>query len=135
MAIIDDVSKLRPELLDKSLNELARLKAEIEMAQAEVQRREDVKAKEALADEANAHIDAVVTGVKWLHTNGILPGKLTEAFSRGDGVFTPATVLRNVTAEQLVPSQKKTRRPRLTGAAREAAIAAGTLKPRKRRAS
>lgn len=135
MATITDIEKLRPELLDKSLGELARLKAEIEMAQAEVQRREDVKAKEALADEANTHIDAVVAGVKWLHANGLLPGKLTEAFSRADGVFTPATVLRNVTAEQLVPGTQKPRKARLTGAEREAAIAAGTLKPRKRRAS
>lgn len=112
MAIITDIEKLRPELLNKSMAELARLKAEIELAEIELGRRELVKAKQALADEANNHIDAVVAGVKFLHENGMLPEKLTAAFSRSDGMFVPATVLRNVTAESLVPSAKKTRAPR-----------------------
>lgn len=110
MATITDIEKLRPELLKKSPAELARLKAEIELAEVELGRRALVAAKEELAAEANTHIDAVVAGVKFLHANGLLPMKLTEAFSRGDGVFTPASVLRNVTAEALVPSMKSTRR-------------------------
>lgn len=114
-----DISKLRPELLSKSLPELARLKAEIELAEVELGRRELVKAKAALAEEANTHIDAVVAGVKFLHDAGILPAKVTEAFSRSDGMFVPATVLRNVTPEQLVGGprrsgggEKRTRRRR-----------------------
>lgn len=69
-----------------------------------------MKAKESLATEANKHVDAVVAGVKFLHSNGLLPMKVAEAFSRGDGVFTPATVLRNVTAEQLVPRADRPKR-------------------------
>lgn len=135
MATITDIEKLRPELLTKSLGELARLKAEIEMAEVELGRRELVKAKEALAAEANRHIDAVVAGVKWLNDNGILPEKVAAGFKRdGDGMFSPAMFLRNVTAESLAGGKPtRARRGRMTPAEREAAIAAGTLKPRRRR--
>lgn len=133
---VSDIEKLRPELLEKSRAELARLKAEIELAEAELSRRELVKAKEALAAEANQHIDAVVAGVKWLHDNGLLPDKVASGFKReGDGMFSPSMFLRNVTAESLAGGKPQRRRGRMTPAEREAAIAAGTLKPRKRRAA
>ncbi|MFC3206915.1 hypothetical protein [Aquamicrobium soli] len=133
---VSDIEKLRPELLEKSRAELARLKAEIELAEAELSRRELVKAKEALAAEANQHIDAVVAGVKWLHDNGLLPDKVAAGFKReGDGMFSPSMFLRNVTAESLAGGKPQKRRGRMTPAEREAAIAAGTLKPRKRRAA
>jgi hypothetical protein len=132
---VSDIEKLRPELLDKSRAELKRLRDEIDLADAELARREEVKAKEALADEANHHIDAIVAGVKWLNDNGILPEKVAAGFKRdGDGMFSPGMFLRNVTAESLVGGKPtRQRRGRMTPAEREAAIAAGTLKPRRRR--
>lgn len=111
---VSDIEKLRPELLDKSLAELARLKAEIEMAEAELARREELKAKEALAAEANQHIESVLAGVKFLHDHGLLPERLSQALTRGDGQFNPATFLRaGVTPEQLLTRTiTKARKPR-----------------------
>lgn len=111
MATITDVDKLRPELLGMSVAELERRRTEIDMAIAQKAREEEIKAKEALAVEANKHIDAVVAGVKWLHDNGVLPEKVAAGFSRADGMFTPAQALRNVTAESLVPRVPRARKP------------------------
>ncbi|RUM99054.1 hypothetical protein EET67_05310 [Pseudaminobacter arsenicus] len=115
---VDDITKLRPELLEKSPAELRRQRDEIDMALAELEREAEVKAKAALADEANRHIEAMLASAKFLHDNGILPPRLVDALSRNDGQFNPATFLRTVSAEQLVPraarptGEKKRRRVR-----------------------
>ncbi|TIN10402.1 hypothetical protein [Mesorhizobium sp.] len=110
MAIITDVEKLRPELLEISDAEFERRKAELEMAAAERQRRKEIAAKEAIAAQAADHVEAILAGVKFLHDNGILPEKLVGAFSRSDGTFSPATLLRAPTAESLVPRTARAKR-------------------------
>lgn len=110
MPDIHDIEKLRPELLKKSLAELERQQTEIAMAIERKRHEEEVKAKEELAARANDHIDAVVSGLTFLHDNGVLPLKFVEAFSRNDGRFVPATFLRAVTAESLVPREMRPRR-------------------------
>ncbi|MER9135134.1 hypothetical protein NKI20_02330 [Mesorhizobium sp. M0830] len=101
------IDKIRPELLSKSDAELERLAAEIAMAQAEKKRLADVAAKEELAAEAGARVERVVADIKWLHDNDLLPKRVAEGFSRGDGMFSPAMILRAPTAESLVPREKK----------------------------
>ena len=103
MVAIDDINKLAPDLLKKSKAQLEREITERQMAMAEIQRQEEIKAKEELAAQANQHIEAIVTGLNFLHDNGALPPKVQEAFTRADGRFVPATYLRAVTAESLVP--------------------------------
>ena len=58
------------------------------MALAEKAREAEVKAKEELAADANKHIDAILSGVKFLHENGLLPAKVATGFFNADG--TPA---------------------------------------------
>jgi hypothetical protein len=132
---VTDIYALRPETKDKSLAEAERLLAEAQMLVDRKRQEAEIAAKQELAAEANRHIDAVVAGVKWLQERGILPEKVAAGFKRdGDGMFSPAMFLRNVTAESLVGGKPtRQRRGRMTPAEREAAIAAGTLKPRRRR--
>ena len=91
-------------------------------------KRAAIAEKEELAAKANVHIDAVVAGVKFLHENGILPEKISGAFSRSDGMFVPATVLRNVTPEQLVGGPRRGGGLKRTRRVRDAA---GNLVPSK----
>jgi hypothetical protein len=114
---VTDVKKLRPELLDLSVAELERRRNEIDMAIAEKARAEEIKAKEALAAEAGERVERVVADVKWLHDNGLLPERVAQGFSRGDGMFVPSMILRAPTAESLVggraaPAGEKKRRRR-----------------------
>lgn len=115
MAVITDIDKLRPGLTDKSYAELERQAEEIRMAIAAKRHQDAIAEKEALAQEAAGHIEAVVAGVKWLHANGVLPEKIAAAFSRADGMFAPGMHLRVPTAESMVPIElrtKKARKPR-----------------------
>ncbi|MBZ9943407.1 hypothetical protein LB533_20180 [Mesorhizobium sp. BR1-1-13] len=97
------IDKIRPELLTKTDAELQRLADEIAMAQAEKKRQADVAAMEAIASQAADHVEAIVAGVKFLHEHGLLPERVTQGFSRGDGTFAPGMILRAPTAESLVP--------------------------------
>lgn len=101
-AKITDVEKLRPELLTKSLAELERQRAELDMAIERKRREAEIAEKEALAAEANGHIEGVLTSVGWLHRNGLLPERLVTALTGGNGAFMPASFLRSVSAEALV---------------------------------
>ncbi|RWP19244.1 MAG: hypothetical protein EOR00_09045 [Mesorhizobium sp.] len=105
------IDKIRPDLLTKSDAELERLAAEIAMAQAEKKRLADIKEKEALAAEAGVRVERVVADVKWLHDNDLLPKRVAEGFSRGDGMFSPGMILRAPTAESLVPKAARTAKP------------------------
>lgn len=108
------IEKLRPELLEKSDAELERLANEIAMAMAEKKRRADIAAKEELAAEAATRVERVVDDVKWLHTQGLLPERVANGFSRGDGMFVPGMILRAPSAESLVPKTAAVR-SKLTG--------------------
>lgn len=91
----------------------------LDMAIERKKREAEVAAKTKLAAEANEHIEAVLTAVGWLHRNGLLPDRLTTALTGANGAFMPATFLRTVSAEALVPRQakpageRKTRRRRM----------------------
>lgn len=130
---VDDINKLNPELLKKSKAQIQREIDERTLALHELERQELVAAKEALAKEANTHIEAATAAVKFLHENGILHEKLIAAFTRADGVFTTGNVLKPVTAESLVGGRKADgpKRKRRSRAEMAAARAAG--EPARRR--
>ena len=104
---VTDISKLRPELLSKSVAELERQKAEIDMALAQKAHEAEVAAKATLAADANKHIDGILAGVKFLHDNGLLHDRLVTGLSSGNGSFMPASFLRAVTPESLVGGPRK----------------------------
>jgi hypothetical protein len=133
MVAIDDIHKLAPDLLKKSKAQLEREITERHMALAEIEREEMIKEKESIAAEINRHVEMALKSVKFLKANGHLPDRIVTAFSRGE-VFNPTSFLKTVTPESLVSATlAKPRRARMTAAEREAAIAAGTYKPRRRR--
>jgi len=133
---VDDIKKLRPELLDKSIAELERQQNELALAIAHKQREAEVSAKKDLADEANRHIDAVNEGVKFLQGIGQLPARIAAGFTReSDGMFSPSMFLRHITAESLLTSALTGNRPkrkRRSKAEMEAARAAGEPARRRR---
>ncbi|MBZ9984897.1 hypothetical protein LB521_27575 [Mesorhizobium sp. BR-1-1-8] len=126
------IDKLRPELLEISDAEFERRQAELEMAARERRRRAEVAAKEALAAEAATRIERVVADIKWLHDNDLLPKRVAEGFSRGDGMFVPGMILRAPSAESLVPRADKPKRKRRTREEVDAARAAGEPARRRR---
>lgn len=134
MATIDDIHKLAPDLLKKTPAQLEREITERQMALSEIQRQAAIKEMDEIAQRANQHIDAVNEGVSFLHKHGVLPARIAEAFSRGDGMFVPAMILRHTTAERLVPSVGRPKRTRRTKAEIEALKASGEYKARRRRA-
>jgi hypothetical protein len=98
---VDDIAKLRPELLTKSLAELERQQVEIALAIAKKTQEAEIAAKEQLAAELNGHIEAIVSGLTALHDIGQLPERVSAALTRSDGRFVPATFFKPITAEQL----------------------------------
>ena len=78
---VTDVSKLRPELLNLSVKEIDRQIAELQMAKTQKEEEERAKARAALVDEAGAHVDNVLDGLRWLHTNGFLAQGIIDFFS------------------------------------------------------
>lgn len=94
MAILTDVKKLRPELLDLSVAELERRRAEIDMAIGQKAAEEEAKRRQALVEEATGKVETVVAGLKWLHENGFLSAKVADTFTSAAGVFNAATYIR-----------------------------------------
>jgi hypothetical protein len=98
---IDDVSKLRPELLSKSYNELERMKAEIEMAMASKEQEERRRKRAALVEEASTRIDRVVDDLNWLHENSFMSPNVREFFGGKDraknDIFAPHLRLKKPT--------------------------------------
>lgn len=133
--MVDDIKKLRPELLEISDAEFERREKEMQLARIERARKKELAEKESLATEINKHVEMALEGLKFLRANGRVPDRIVEAFSRS-GTWTPTSFLKTVTPEDLLPADLKKppqRAPRMTPAERDAAIAAGTLKPRRRR--
>ena len=128
---VDDIEKLRPELLKSSIAELERKQAEIALAIAHKHREEEVKAKQSLADEINRHIEMASEGIKFLKANGQLPERITEAFSRS-GTFSPAMFLKRVQPEDLISADLRPKRRRRTKAEIDALKASGQYKARRR---
>lgn len=98
MAKIDDITQLRPELLDKSQAELERQITELQMALAYKAEEGARKEREAKVAEAGKHIDNVLTGLRWLHENGFLSEKVAASFTNTKGVFTPHLSFRKPSA-------------------------------------
>jgi len=116
MAIITDVEKLRPELLSLSVAELERRRNEIDMAIAQKAAAEEAERRNRMVAEATERVESVVAGLKWLHAEGFLGAKVTEAFSRGDGQFNPGLYIRPPRSVDEVltrPAAKRTRRRRM----------------------
>lgn len=132
---ITDIEKLRPELLEKSDAELERLANEIEMARQEKARRGEAERRAKVMAEAGTHVEAVLSGLKWLHAEGFLSAKVTESFTRSDGQFNPATFIRAPRTEDVVtkpradaPKRRRRRRmPDGTLVPSKAALAVGEV--------
>lgn len=86
---ITEVEKLRPELLDMSVAELERRKAEIEMA---IARKAEIEAAEIrMKDiaEADERITRLFDDLRWLYDKQFLAPRIVEAFTSTDGQFAP----------------------------------------------
>lgn len=87
--VIDDVSKLRPELLKLSDAEFERQRTEFEMAAI---RRAEIKAEAARAaalDEANRLKDDIVDALVKLEKTGHISESVRGFFTTKAGVFSP----------------------------------------------
>lgn len=94
MAEITDIEKLRPELLDMSVKELERRKAEIDMAiakKAEMEAEELRKLQHAESVELTEQLLKVVTK---LHEFGRLSPRLVQALSKETGEFVPGLYIK-----------------------------------------
>jgi hypothetical protein len=77
---VTDVSKLAPDLLDKSIAQLEREITERQMALTVKLEEEEAKRLAALAGEADGHKDRVVESLNWLSDNGFLSAAVREKF-------------------------------------------------------
>ena len=86
MADSTDITKRRPELMEKSVNELERMKTEIQMAIQKKAEEEMAAQRVKLIEEAKDHIDNVLTGLKWLEANSFLNESVKDFFTtKGEG--------------------------------------------------
>ena len=115
MAKIEDIEKLRPELLGKSVAELERQMAELQMA---LDRKKDEEKKAALAQvviEANNHQENLVEALKFLEHWRLLPDDVKAAYTTTSGVFNPGIKHKEVTADRIILREeqaKKVKKPR-----------------------
>jgi len=114
MAIINDVTKLRPELKDVSDNELERRMTELRM---EKERREQEARKaqvEHIVTKANEHMQNIVAGLRFLEEHNLLCDDVKASFTSAAGVFTPHLKFKSTDADRvlarMVDAPKKTRR-------------------------
>lgn len=91
---VSDESKLRPELLDLSVAELERRRAEIDMAiekKAEIEAEERRKADLKIAEMA---FDKMMDAIQELHGLGRLPDRIKNVLTSDDGSFQPGRYLK-----------------------------------------
>lgn len=89
MAEITDVSKLNPELLKLSSNEIKRRMTELQMALDQKEEHEKAAERAKLVDEAGAHIDQLLESLRWLEEKKFLAEGIVSFFSTEKGVFMP----------------------------------------------
>lgn len=94
MPEINDIEKLRPELLNKSVAELDRMMAEIEMAKAKKAEQEAAKRRAKEYEESIDLTETLLKTVSRLHEIGRLSPRLTQALSKGTGEFTPGLYIK-----------------------------------------
>lgn len=87
--MVSEVSKLRPELLTKSVAELNRLRDEIELAIGEKAKAEAEARKAAIIEKARDAYEPMLDTLKLYHENGLLSETIVAALSRQDGTFAP----------------------------------------------
>ena len=114
MAIITDVTKLRPEFKDLSDNELERRMTELLMEKERRQQEAKRAEVEGIVKQANDHMAAIVTGLRFLEENGLLGEEVKAAFTSAAGVFTPHLKFKATDADRVLARRgepvKKTRR-------------------------
>ena len=94
MAEIKDIEKLRPELLDLSVAELNRRKAEIDMAIARVAEREAEELRKLEHEESIKLTEDLLKTVTRLHEIGRLSPRLVGALSKESGEFVPGLYIK-----------------------------------------
>jgi len=87
--VLDDVSKLRPELLTMSVAELERRRTEIDMALAQKAEAEREAKRAAALDEANRLKDDIVDALTKLEKTGHISDSVRGFFTTKAGVFSP----------------------------------------------
>ena len=89
--VLDNVSKLRPELLTMSVAELERRRTEIDMALAQKAEAEREAKRAAALDEANRLKDDIVDALVKLEKTGHISERVRSFFTTkdGTGVFAP----------------------------------------------
>lgn len=93
MATINEIEKLRPDLLEISDAEFERRKTELEMAELRRKEIREERQKAEWLSEAQNLYDDVVPKLKRLHDIGYLPQLLSEPLTMksklGEAVFNP----------------------------------------------
>lgn len=102
MAEINDISKLRPELLDKSEKELERMMVEIQMAQEH--KRHEARKKEvaSLVVKINGAIESFNKAVSDLNDAGFLNPAIRDVLTTEKGVFSPHLKHKQVDADRVL---------------------------------
>lgn len=94
MPEINDIEKLRPELLDMSVAELNRRKTEIDMAIARVAEKEAEELRKLEHEESIGLTETLLKTVSRLHEIRRLSPRLVSALSKESGEFTPGLYIK-----------------------------------------
>lgn len=89
-----DISKLRPELLTKSLAELNRLKSEIDLAIIEKEKADAEAARIAVLDKAREAYEPLLDTIKLYHEHGFLSSRAVDFFTDKAGSFAPHKAIK-----------------------------------------
>ncbi|MCD2172505.1 hypothetical protein [Rhizobium sp. C4] len=81
MTSIQDIDKLRPELMSKSDAELERQITELQLALEKKKALEEEKERAMVLAEARERIDRLVSDIMWLHEKNLLIDVAAELFS------------------------------------------------------
>ena len=94
MPEINDIEKLRPELLNLSVKELERRKVEIDLAIQHQAAKEAEKRRAKEYEESIGLTETLLKTVVRLHEIGRLSPRLTQALSKESGEFTPGLYIK-----------------------------------------
>lgn len=112
--VINDISKLRPELTNLSLAEIERRRAELDMAEAVIRETEGAKAREemekklaAARQEHDGHVERAlenaVDGIQKLYRYGLLKDETVAAATDSRGVFVAINLFRRKLPADWIP--------------------------------
>jgi hypothetical protein len=89
MAEITDIEKLNPDLLKLSAAEIKRRMTELQMALDKKEEQEKAELRKLMIEEAGHHVDAVLTGLRWLEEHKFLSEAVVAFLSTEKGQFMP----------------------------------------------